>query len=187
MELESTAEPTDREERFRRLYAAEVDAMLGFALRRVERAEDAGDVVAETFLVAWRRFDELPSDAESRLWLYGVARRLLANLRRGELRRTALGGRLRQELATVFPDISHAVVERQVIAAALDRLADRDREVLQLAAWEELTPTEIAQVLGVSAVAVRTRLSRSRARLRALVAERDRTRTALLDPHEETR
>ena len=170
-----------REERFRRLYAADVDALLGFALRRADRAEDAADVVAETFLVAWRRFDDVPSWPQARLWLYGVARRVLANQRRGDGRRTALGGRLRQELATVLPDISHAVVERDVIAAALDRLADRDREVLQLAAWEELTPAEIAEVLGVSAVAVRTRLSRSRARLRALVGERDRTRSLTLD------
>ena len=81
----------------------------------------------------------------------------------------------------MLPDISHAVVERDVIAAAVDRLADRDREVLQLPACEELTPAEIAEVLGVSAVAVPTRLSRSRARLRALVGERDRTRSLTID------
>ena len=64
-----------RQERFRRLYAAEVDALLGFALRRADRAEDAADVVAETFRVAWRRFDDVPSQPQARLWLYGVARR----------------------------------------------------------------------------------------------------------------
>jgi RNA polymerase sigma factor (sigma-70 family) len=175
-----------REERFRRLYAAEIDALLGFALRRVDRAEDAADAVAETFLVAWRRWDDVPSP-QVRLWLYGVARRVLANQRRGEVRRTALGGRLRQELAMVLPDVSNAVVERDVITAAVSRLAERDREVLQLAAWEELTPAEIAEVLGVSAVAVRSRLSRSRARLRALVDERDRTRSLTLDAAADSR
>jgi RNA polymerase sigma factor (sigma-70 family) len=170
----------------RRLYAAEIDALLGFALRRVDRAEDAADAVAETFLVAWRRWDDVPSP-QVRLWLYGVARRVLANQRRGEVRRTALGGRLRQELAMVLPDVSNAVVERDVITAAVSRLAERDREVLQLAAWEELTPAEIAEVLGVSAVAVRSRLSRSRARLRALVDERDRTRSLTLDAAADSR
>ena len=69
--------------------------MLAYVLRRVERAEDAGDVVAETFLVAWRRMDKVPAGDEARLWLYGVARRQLANQRRGELRRSRLADRLR--------------------------------------------------------------------------------------------
>jgi len=159
----------DREERFRGLYAANFDALLGYALRRVNRPEDAADIVSEAFLVAWRRLHDVPAGDEARLWLYGVARRTLANHRRGDLRRTALGERLGQELATAVPDHSHAVVERETMAAALARLADRDREVLELAAWEGLQPREIAEVLGISDIAVRSRLSRSRARLRKLV------------------
>ena len=94
-----------RRGRFRRLYAAEVDALLGFALRRSDRPRDAADVVAETFLVAWRRFDDVPSPPQARLWLYGAARRVLADQRReGEVQRTASGGRLRHE--QVLPDIS---------------------------------------------------------------------------------
>jgi RNA polymerase sigma-70 factor (ECF subfamily) len=160
-----------RQERFRRLYAEQFDPLLGYALRRVDRAEDAADVAADTFLVAWRRLDDVPEGHEARLWLYGVARRTLANQRRGEGRRGALGERLRRDLATSVPDHAHAVSERETLRAALHRLADRDREVLELAAWEELEPREIAEVLGISAIAVRSRLSRSRARLRALVQE----------------
>lgn len=160
---------SDREERFRGIYAANFDALLGYALRRVDRPEDAADIVSDAFLVAWRRLSEVPAGEDARLWLYGVARRTLANHRRGNRRRIALGERLGQELATVVPDHCHAVVEREAVAAALARLADRDREVLELAAWEGLQPREIAQVLGISDIAVRSRLSRSRARLRKLV------------------
>lgn len=165
--------PQGRDETFRRLYAEHFDAVLGYALRRTDRPEDASDVVSETFLVAWRRLSDVPPDERARLWLYGVARRTLANQRRGDGRRQKLGERLRSELSTVVPDPAHAVVERQVVHDALARLADRDREVLQLAAWEGLEPREIAEVLGVSAVAVRTRLSRSRARLRAMTDSND--------------
>jgi RNA polymerase sigma-70 factor (ECF subfamily) len=87
--------PTDR---FRRLFAATERELLAYVLRRVDRAEDAADVVAETFLVAWRRLDKIPPGDEARLWLYGVARRQLANQRRGRLRRSRLADRLRAEL-----------------------------------------------------------------------------------------
>ncbi len=165
---EEPGDGTSPEDRFRRLYAEHVDPILGYALRRADQADDAADVVAETFLVAWRRLADVPPGQEARLWLYGVARRALANQRRGADRRHALGRRLRHDLAASVPDHAHVVAERAAIRDALDRLADRDREVLQLAAWEGLEPREIAQVLGTSAIAVRSRLSRSRARLRAL-------------------
>jgi DNA-directed RNA polymerase specialized sigma24 family protein len=66
----------------------------------VDQAEDAADVVAETFLVAWRRIDDLPPGREGRLWLYGVARRVCANHLRGVRRRHRLAERLREELMT---------------------------------------------------------------------------------------
>jgi RNA polymerase sigma-70 factor (ECF subfamily) len=160
-----------RQEQFRRLYAEQFDRLLGFALRRVDRPEDAADVVADTFLVAWRRLDDVPDGDEARLWLYGVARRTMANQRRGAGRRSALGERLRHDLATCIPDHAGEVTEQETVRAALHRLAARDREVIELTAWEGLEPREIAEVLGISPIAVRSRLSRSRARLRALMAE----------------
>lgn len=63
------------EDRFRRVYADDFDSLLAYALRRVAHAEDAADVVAETFLVAWRRRQDIPIAGATRLWLYGVARR----------------------------------------------------------------------------------------------------------------
>ncbi|BBH67752.1 DNA-directed RNA polymerase sigma-70 factor [Actinoplanes sp. OR16] len=160
------------EERFRRLYAANFEALLAYALRRVEQPEDASDVVAETFLVAWRRSGDLPPDDEVRLWLYGVARRVLANHHRSGTRRDRLGERLRQRLAAVTSaDPGHEVPQRLAVRDALKRLGDTDREILMLTAWEGLEPREVAEVIGENAAVVRTRLSRARRRLRELVGD----------------
>ena len=161
--------PPAHQERFRHVYADHFDRVLGYALRRVARPEDAADVVAETFLVAWRRLGDVPEEPRTRLWLYAVARRVLANQRRGDRRRTALGERLGAELATCVPDHAVAVADRLRYADALERLPERDREVMLLHLWEGLEPCEIAEVLGISAMASRTRLTRSRARLRRIL------------------
>jgi len=163
--------PPAQQERFRHVYAEHFDRVLGYALRRVARSEDAADLVSETFLVAWRRMGDVPEEPRTRLWLYGVARRVLANQRRSDRRRTALGERLGAELAACVPDPAIGVTEQLRYAEALEQLPERDREVMLLHVWEDLDPREIAEVLGISAVAARTRLSRARARLRQVVAD----------------
>jgi RNA polymerase sigma-70 factor (ECF subfamily) len=178
---------TTTHQRFRELFESEARGVLGYALRRVADREDAADVVAETFGVAWRRIDDVPAGAEARLWLFGVARRVLANQRRGELRRLRLADRLREQLR-LSVSLDDAPDERaDEIAAALAALSEQDREVLLLASWEELTPTEIAAVIGVPPATARTRLHRARGRLRG---ELQRTaHVALIAPalDEETR
>lgn len=154
-----------RADDFRALYDAHFDGILGFALRRSATPEDAADVVSETFLTAWRRFDEVP-EAEARLWLFGVARRLLANRRRSNLRRERLGARLRGDLAAAVPDHAQRVATTTDIQRALRKVSERDREILELSLWEGLEPREIAAVLEVAEGTARTRLSRARARLR---------------------
>ena len=161
--------PDSEGDSFQRLYAAHVDPILGYALRRVSTPADAADVVAETFLVAWRRRTEVPDGEAARLWLYGVARRVLANQRRGDLRRSALGGRLRAELPVVVPDPTVAVAGRTDAIRALATLRPADREVVELTAWEGLDTREVADVLGITPVAARARLSRARRRLRELL------------------
>ncbi|GAB3845757.1 hypothetical protein GCM10029963_24550 [Micromonospora andamanensis] len=142
------------EDRFRRIYADNFEALLAYASRRVEQPDDAADVVAETFLVAWRRSAHLPGDDEIRLWLYGVARRVLANHHRSVNRRERLGERLRQCLTAVYPpDPGSEVPQRLAVRAALRRLNDADRELLLLTVWEGLQPREAAQVVGVSPAA----------------------------------
>ena len=174
----------DPEARFRRLFELAERDILGYALRRVGRAEDAADVVAETFLVAWRRLDEVPDGDSARLWLYGVARRQLANQRRGELRRSALADRLRDELATSAAPTADAQGGRvAAISAVLARLSDDDRELLTLSSWEGLSPAELAVVLGVPVVTLRSRLHRARRRLRA---ELDRNEAAGASPRTPT-
>jgi RNA polymerase sigma factor (sigma-70 family) len=163
---------TEDDERFRRVYAGTFEPLLAYALRRVARAEDAADVVAETYLIAWRRGADMPEGDEARLWLYGVARRVLANQDRGGRRRERLGARLRERLAAVVvADPAAEVSQRVTVRAALDRLGEVDREVLRLTAWEGLEPREAAEVLNISAAAVRTRLTRARSRLRELLGD----------------
>jgi len=159
--------PEGVESRFDRLYAEHGRAVLAYALRRTAEAQDAADVVADTFLVAWRRRDDVPSGEAGRLWLYGVARHVLANQRRSERRRDRLAERLRRELPAAVQSLPSPSPETGAIRAALARLEAEDQEVLRLAAWEELMPSEIATVLGISQVAARSRLHRARRRLRA--------------------
>jgi RNA polymerase sigma-70 factor, ECF subfamily len=160
---------SERQARFESLYAANHGPILGYALRRTASPDDAADILAETFLAAWRRLDELPSGDDGRLWLYGVARRVLANHYRGERRRSALADRLRAELTSSYvpPEFDG---ESARVAAALRRLPERQRELLALNAWEGLDYGEIAVVLGCSRNAVRIRLHRARAALAAGLA-----------------
>ena len=159
--------------RFGRLYRDQARAILAYALRRVEDPEDAADVVAETFLVAWRRLDEVPNDARARLWLFGVARRVIANRHRAERRRTRLGERLAESLRTELATQPAPAGEAAEVLRAMGRLGDDDRELLLLVSWEELSPGEAAKVLGISSLAARSRLHRARRRLRTLGEQRE--------------
>ncbi|MEV5575600.1 sigma-70 family RNA polymerase sigma factor [Spirillospora sp. NPDC052269] len=159
--------------RFEELYAANRARVLGYALRRTEDPQDAADVVAETFLVAWRRMDDVPPGDEARLWLYGVARRVLADQRRGERRRTALGTRLRSELAAAALPSPSEDDESGLVAAALRSLPEPDRELLTLVGWEGLDHAQLATVLGCSRNAVRVRLHRARRRFARALRRHD--------------
>jgi RNA polymerase sigma factor (sigma-70 family) len=160
---------TARRRRFEALYAQHHAQILGYALRRLDRPDEAADVLAETFLVAWRRLDAVPEGERSCLWLYGVARRVLSNHRRGEHRRTQLADRLRAELSARVP-LGEAPGERTALAVAFRSLTDDDRELLALQGWEGLSAGEIAAVLGCTRNAARIRLHRARRRLQAALA-----------------
>jgi len=173
-----SGEPADRRRRFEAIYATNCGPILGYALRRTANGDDAADVVAETFLTAWRRLDDVPPGDEARLWLYGVARNVLANHRRGERRRSELGDRLRLDLAAVgrdrgYPDPAGAAdgADLAAVAAAFRGLPEADRELLALVGWEGLDHGQIAAVLGCSRNAVRIRLHRARSRLAAAMAD----------------
>ncbi|SPT58807.1 RNA polymerase sigma factor [Actinomadura madurae] len=139
---------TDEDE-FAAVYAATYKALLAYALRRCDTPEDAADVVAETFATAWRRVADMPAGDEARLWLYGVARRVLANHRRGVLRHSRKTAALRAELRAAAP-----AQDASPVSDVFRALPDRDRELLALVAWEGLSVAQIATVLGCSRNAV---------------------------------
>jgi RNA polymerase sigma-70 factor (ECF subfamily) len=168
---------SEAHERFRRLYEASYERILGYALRRAGAAE-AHDVVAETFLTAWRRLDDVPEGEEARLWLYGVARHMLANNRRAGRRRARLTGRLR-ETHVLESNVMTPPDADPDVAAAFARLPLRDRELLGLVAWEQLDPTAIGRVVGASPNAVRIRLHRARRRFKAELDRAEKRRRAI--------
>lgn len=156
---------TTDDERFSALFADTNRELLAYAVRRVSDPADAADVVAEAYLVAWRRIAEVPRGDGARPWLFGVARRVLANHYRGERRRSALADRLRAQLVEVVPPADAGLRGGSDVELALAGLDENDQEILRLVAWEELARDEIAVVLGVSRAAVRVRLHRARRRL----------------------
>ena len=156
--------------RFEALFASHYPDVLAFALRRLDDAAAADDVVAETFAVAWRRRGALPD--HPRPWLYGVARKVIANQRRSSRRRRSLLERLQGDGAVVAgSDPADGYREREAVSEAFARLSDDEREVLILIAWERLEGREAAQVLGVSYAAFRVRLHRARRRFESLLSE----------------
>ncbi|GII77390.1 DNA-directed RNA polymerase sigma-70 factor [Sphaerisporangium rufum] len=163
--------PPDPRQRFEEMYRANYADLLAYVRRRTGSPDDAVDVISETFTTAWRRIDEVPGDGQARLWLYGVARRALANHHRGEARRGALAVRLREELTAW--DESRSPEDSGAIREAFRRLGPDDREVLALRSWEGLETAEIATVLGCSRGAVRLRLHRARKRLARELAVAD--------------
>ena len=118
---------TGRRDRFQAMYGANYHRVLGYALRRAGR-EDAADVVAETFVVAWRRLDEMPEGDGARLWLYGTARRVLANQRRATRRRERLAERIRTDLESEL-EPSRADPDLGAAAARFRRAAGRRSRV----------------------------------------------------------
>jgi RNA polymerase sigma-70 factor, ECF subfamily len=157
------------ESRISDLYRRHAREILGYALRRGCDPDDAADVVAETFLVAWRRLASVPLDEEARPWLYATARHVLLNHGRGARRRDRLAERLGEELRRQHP--AQHVSEGSDLLEALNGLGETDRELLMLIGWEELTPAQAARALGISPYAARTRLYRARRRLRVQLAE----------------
>jgi RNA polymerase sigma-70 factor (ECF subfamily) len=154
----------DQRERFESGYRRTYDAVVAYALRRTSGPADAADVVAETFAVYWRRIDDAPDGDELLPWLYGVGRRVLANQRRGEHRRTALHDRLAADFDRVAPPPQWEGQSVAAIVRAFRRLPPRDREVLALVAWEDLDRQAVAVALGTNRAAARVRLHRARQR-----------------------
>ncbi|MBL7257679.1 RNA polymerase sigma factor [Paractinoplanes lichenicola] len=160
-------EKPDREARFRALFADAYADVLAFAQRRGHPSQ-AEDVVAEAFLVVWRRFDEVPHrPGDARAWVFGIARHCLLNAQRGQGRRDALAVRIASEPAADGGEPSAGLID---LAAAWKRLKPAEQEVLALTVFEDLTSARAARVLGISAASYRIRLMRARRALRGHLA-----------------
>lgn len=158
--------PATRRERFESLYDGLYAPISGYVLRRTRSPEDAAEAIAETFATLWRRLDSCPAGDGARPWLFGVARRVLANQRRGERRRGALAERLTGELDPAEVVAAPGGHDSRV-ARAFAALSEPDREILALVAWEGLTREELSIALGVSRPVARLRLHRARRRFEA--------------------
>jgi RNA polymerase sigma factor (sigma-70 family) len=162
---------SERERRFDVLFATYSTDIVAYCGWRAPSASDAQDAVADVFLTAWRRLDQLPEGDAARVWLYATARRVIANQRRSSRRRVALQERLAFEAAARPQERPPPESEETLVHAALRRLGPRDREVLLLAEWEGLSPAQIAAVLGCLTVTARGRLHRARRRFQVAFEE----------------
>lgn len=152
----------DRRARFEQVFDVAYVAVQRFVRRR-GGGDETDDVVADTFMIVWRRLDDVPSDAVVP-WCLGVARRCLANQRRSTTRRA----RLRDRVAAEPVSVDDASRDPDLMAA-LARLDDEQRELLRLSAWEGFGAGEIAVVLGITPNAASIRLHRARRELADLL------------------
>ena len=161
----------ERHRCFEALFREHVAGIASYRRWQLRSAGDVDDAVAEVFLVAWRRLAEVPAGKAARPWLYGTARRVIANQARSQARWSRLQGRL-----SVQPGVAQCEEDDPVagrVRDALGALDPRDREVLLLAEWEGLAPAEIAKVMHCPAVTARGRLFRARRRFRAVFESQD--------------
>ncbi|MDX3751993.1 sigma-70 family RNA polymerase sigma factor [Streptomyces sp. AK08-02] len=163
----------DQRARFEALAHVVTEPLHRYLLRRAE-PDQVDDVLSETLLVLWRRIEDVPGleaaghapDPDAVLpWCYGVARGCLANARRADRRRRSLLERLTWTAAG--PARETEGPDHTALHTALAQLRALDREVVLLWAYEELTPSRIAEVTGLSANAVSIRLHRAKKRLAA--------------------
>ncbi len=170
------------DQRFRRIFDTNFDAVHAYCLRRLPHAE-AADAVSEVFLVAWRRIDEVPLGEDARLWLFGVARNVVRNLGRSSRRRyraiARLGGTAVAPPADPETQVLAADEHREVMAA-FHRLDTGDQEILRLRLWEELSVAETAAVLQIGEKAASKRYQRALARLAGAA---ERTPVPRMRPH----
>ena len=159
---------SENEDRFGVLFDRHHHAVMAYFMRRIPEEADALDATEDVFLVAWRKLDDVPEGHATLLWLYGVARRVLANHRRGRAR----FARLRHKIAAqpVYPARDPATeaiqsVQEEQMLEALTTLAEKDREVLLLTYWEQLPHEDIGRILGCSTEAVHVRRYRAVKRL----------------------
>ena len=156
------------QQRFESIYREHFNRVAAYLLARADR-ELAADALSKTFEVTWRRIADVPQQPLP--WLLGVARKVLADLRRAQGRQDSLVARIATTVTEGHDDHADTLIDRERMAAALGRLTDLQQEVLLLIAWDGLSQREVAAALGCSRGAVALRLRRARARLQEALRE----------------
>ena len=158
---------SDEQPRFRELYDRTYDRLWAFVQRRVGDDDAIADVVADTYLAVWRRFRDVPDDTRmADAWVFATAYRVLANLRRGKRRRTALIGRLAQRPVDQVVEFSSNTEPDSPLAQALRHIRPKDQEILVLRYWDDLDTDQIARIMGCTKNAAAVRLTRAMKALR---------------------
>ncbi|MFT2816120.1 RNA polymerase sigma factor [Leifsonia sp. A12D58] len=144
--------------------------LLAYFERRLDTRADAADLLSEVMIVAWKRADRIPAvETEARMWLFGIASRVLSSAWRTNRRRTAAVERLRLELTRAVlahPTESESVDIAEDVRAAINRLPPRLQELVRLVHWEGFSLTQAAVVMNASASTTRSRYARARELLR---------------------
>ena len=166
--------------RFTAIYDESYPRVYAYAVSRTGR-QLAEEVASETFCVAWRRFGDLPSQPLP--WLLGIARNVLRESYRAEVKQSSLAAELRawtSEAELTSGDVGESVVERAQLLQALSLLSSSDREILTLIAWHGLSPAEAAKVVGSSKATFFVKLHRARKRLEQALSDGFAARSPLL-------
>ena len=169
--------------RFESMYEEHRLRVLAYCMRRA-KPEDAADACAETFLVAWRRIDDVPPPPKTLPYLYGVAGRVLSNQSRGLHRRSRLDAKLRNLGVAPPADPAALVLQSSVIqevVTAVRSLKPKDREIVMLYAWEDLPRESIAEMMGMTRAAIDQRIHRSYQHLARLL-QSERATPAITSP-----
>ena len=162
---------SDREARYSALFREHHAPVWRYVARRAW-PDAVDDIVAETFLVAWRRFDDVPADPLP--WLYTTAGKTLANHRRAASRGDALIARLRAQPRPAELDPGAGAERRAALVRAFAQLSDAERELLMLTDWDDLPARRAARTVDLTSAGARARIYRARRKLRrALAAELD--------------
>lgn len=154
------------ETRLERLATQMAPELLNYFVRRIDPPTDAADLLSETLLVMTRRAGDLPADEEqARMWVYGVARRVLSTHRRGKRRQIAMVAQLRQHL-WVQHGQQQVADGHELVVSALSTLHPLDQEIIRLIHWDGFSQVEVAQLLDRPQGTIRSRYARARAALK---------------------
>lgn len=176
----------DKHAELARIVVTYRQALLRYAFRRLDDPDAAEDLVAETFVIAWRRLAQIPPREQELFWLYGIAGRVLSNTLRGRQRSLRLEMRLAFERENAEDTPRYGEEDIRRLMEALAKLRPEERELLQLTYWEHLSYRETGLVLGCSEKAAGIRISRARQRVRELLNEATNTATITPLPKQET-